>query len=704
MSKTILVVEDDENVQRFLTDLLEDEGFDVVCEKDGEWALRALARRDFDFVILDVLLPGISGFQVAERIRQGERRPQVPILMISGIYRGGRHRKDSIERYRVVDYLDKPFAGSKVVDALRATFGKQYPDRASREKQRAAADVVPAESLADRFSHAEQNEVEASAREHFQGGKVARGTLQQTPFAVTLAQLYRWRATGALLLRRGKLKKIVYFKEGYPTYVKSNVLAECLGKVMLRERLITATECEESIRTMKSSQRQQGTVLIEMGCISPHNLVYALELQLQTKLFDIFSWTDGDFQFNPRSVPPSEIIELDMTPATIIFEGIKRTCDEDRLLSMLREHMDSYLVVHPDPLQRFQEMDLTPDERRFVALIDGKKTLAQILDKDLLPRTRALALASALVAAQMVQPQPRSAAKREKLEPTMPPVPPPLSQRLKPVSPEGGRLGPPPLSMPPPLSPRLAAASEPQREASLREQLARKAKEMRRMNYFEVLGVSKTATSDEVRKAYYALARDYHPDKHFGNASADVRALADQIYSMINSAWEVLSNAKDRTAYEADLASGLKQGPTDEVSRILAAESKFQEGESLLKKREYGRAAEAFRDALGRYDEEGEFHAYLGWALFQSDPNNQAVQRQAEDHIARGIDLNPKVDKAYLFLGNIYKATGRPLEAEEQFEKAIKCNPDCTDALRELKLIEQTRAREKKGLFTDPPA
>src|SRR5512137_1117055 len=103
MSKTILVVEDDENVQKFLTDLLENEGFDVVCEKDGEWALRALARRDFDFVILDILLPGINGFQVAERIRQGERRQDIPILIISGIYRGGRHRKEAIEHYQVVD-------------------------------------------------------------------------------------------------------------------------------------------------------------------------------------------------------------------------------------------------------------------------------------------------------------------------------------------------------------------------------------------------------------------------------------------------------------------------------------------------------------------------------------------------------------------------------------------------------------------------
>ncbi len=82
---------------------------------------------------------------------------------------------------------------------------------------------------------------------------------------------------------------------------------------------------------MKAEGRQQGTVLIEMGCISPHNLRYALELQLRLKLLDVFGWTRGEYQFNPRASPPPETVRLEMSPAAIIYEGLRRTFDQKRL-------------------------------------------------------------------------------------------------------------------------------------------------------------------------------------------------------------------------------------------------------------------------------------------------------------------------------------------------------------------------------------
>ena len=62
------------------------------------------------------------------------------------------------------------------------------------------------------------------------------------------------------------------------------------------------------------------------------------------------------------------------------------------------------------------------------------------------------------------------------------------------------------------------------------------------------------------------------------------------------------------------------------------------------------------------------------------------ARRFGIDHYA-AVSLNPKLDKSYLFLGYIHKATGRADKAEKQFEKAIQCNPDCTEALRELRLL-----------------
>ena len=131
------------------------------------------------------------------------------------------------------------------------------------------------------------------------------------------------------------MKKIVFFRGGVPESVKSNRLSECLGRVMVRERMISEADCEESLKRMKTSGRQQGTVLIEMGCISPHNLRYALELQLRLKLLEVFGWTRGEYQFNPRAQPPSETVRLQMSTAAIVHEGVKRSYDATRLQTAL---------------------------------------------------------------------------------------------------------------------------------------------------------------------------------------------------------------------------------------------------------------------------------------------------------------------------------------------------------------------------------
>src|SRR5690606_24439892 len=129
-----------------------------------------------------------------------------------------------------------------------------------------------ADPLAGPDTTKERDEVERQAQ-HFRNARTARGNLKHKRFPEVLSQLYRWRATGALLLKHERVKKIVYLKDGYPIFVKSNLLSECLGRVLVRERMITEAECEESLEAMKKRKRQQGTMLIEMGIISPHNLV-----------------------------------------------------------------------------------------------------------------------------------------------------------------------------------------------------------------------------------------------------------------------------------------------------------------------------------------------------------------------------------------------------------------------------------------------
>ncbi len=707
MSKTILVVEDDKSVQKVLQDILEQEGFDVLSEKDGDWALRSFESRDIDFVILDILIPVMNGFQVAEKIRKLPKGKNIPILMISGIYRGVNHREEAMRRYGAVEYLDKPINPEDVLEILQDHFGQQYPSAVAARAEREAIERESPERYASPESHQETEEVEERSRDF---ASVARkGNLSDKSFAELLSEFYQEKANGALLLRRNKLKKIVYFKNGYPTFVKSNLLNECLGKVMVKEKMITEGECEESIQMMKESKRQQGTVLIEMGCISPHNLQYALEMQLQVKLFDIFGWEDGDYQYNPKTSAPPTTVSLDGSTAALIYEGVRRKYSTKRLRMLLDEFLDDYIVPHPDPLFRFQDMDLDDDEEKFVSRLDGSMTLRQILDLGM-SRDKVYKIVYALRCAGMItfanEPQKDVQAGPPSTPP--PPLPPKAKRRKKSKSKNSikdeadeivkGRLtqrGGVPV---PSLLDKPAKDLSPE-ERSTREQLAREVMEMKKKDYFEVLGVSKSASTEEIKKAYFSLAKQFHPDRLYSEASAEVRNLAEELFGLISEASEVLSDEKQRERYLDELSSGAKRHVSSEVSKILTAEGVFQKGEVALRKRDYDKARRLFGEAVKLCPDEGEFHAFLGWSLFQSDPKDEDIVSEARDELNQAISLNPKVDKAYLFLGYIYKAMNYKEMAEHEFEKAIQCNPDCTEALRELRLISMRRKKKKKGGF-----
>ena len=102
--------------------------------------------------------------------------------------------------------------------------------------------------------------------------------------------------------------------------------------------------------------------------------------------------------------------------------------------------------------------------------------------------------------------------------------------------------------------------------------------------------------------------------------------------------------------------------------------------------------------ALEAYSGEGEYHAHYGWALYLSYPSDPSMVEEAMEHVRRGIKLASHREKPYLFLGRLYKATGRVGMAECMFTRAVQIQPECVEGLRELRLISMRR-KKSKGLI-----
>ena len=181
------------------------------------------------------------------------------------------------------------------------------------------------------------------------------------------------------------------------------------------------------------------------------------------------------------------------------------------------------------------------------------------------------------------------------------------------------------------------------------------------------------------------MAQEHHPDRLGPDATAEVRAFAEDIFQQLSFAHDTLTDRHKRMEYELQLKAGTPRSDDDQVARILTAEQRFREGETLLREDQPEKAREAFAEAARLYPEEAEFHACLGWATWLSRKSGD----EANSHLDKALQLNPRIDRAYVFRGRIARALGRAKEAEAEFEKALMCNPACAEALYELRLAHQ---------------
>ena len=111
----ILIVEDEVAIADLEKDYLELSGFEVEVENDGTSGLARALAEDFDLFILDLMLPGIDGFEICKQIRE---KKNTPILMVSA-------KKDDIDKIRGLglgadDYVTKPFSPSELVARVKA--------------------------------------------------------------------------------------------------------------------------------------------------------------------------------------------------------------------------------------------------------------------------------------------------------------------------------------------------------------------------------------------------------------------------------------------------------------------------------------------------------------------------------------------------------------------------------------------------------
>ena len=211
--------------------------------------------------------------------------------------------------------------------------------------------------------------------------------------------------------------------------------------------------------------------------------------------------------------------------------------------------------------------------------------------------------------------------------------------------------------------------------------------ELHNQDLYHALGVASTASTDEIRRSYYALARRYHPD---------MKAKAEQVFARITEAYATLSDHEERNRYDGELQSHhAGHGASTASDTTDLARENFRRGRDELDRGRFAEALAFLMHACEQDPNRSEYFEYLG----ATQSRNPRLRKQAEESLLKAIALSPTNAGAYIQLAEIYERSGAADRAKEMYRKALAWDPDNPAAKRALEGDPPQARRGFLGFF-----
>jgi len=509
----------------------------------------------------------------------------------------------------------------------------------------------------------------------------ARGDFSKTPFGHVLIYISQRKLSGTLEIYDKNTWHAVYFNAGSPAKARLGTRIHTLGEILINEGVINEKQLESSVDDGGRNSSLIGSRLVEKGYIDPGTLITCLKNQLKEQLVYLFGLRAGPYGFfqgvnRLRDYAGEELIVTD--PYEILMEGLRKHGDAD-LLSPLISKIENrlfYIKEHPD-MGRF---NFTKPERRFCRnLSRGPASLDNLPLEEGIDDHGARVVLYALLATGFIKIG----------EPTVAPsVPPEDDSDLK----IPGVLD---------TKPSIAAVDESEMDEktlSIRNEVKAKALSMASQNYFEMLGVDVDAPQAKIRKAFFELAKKFHPDKCNTPMLQDLLELYDYIFTNISEAHNCLINPDSLERYKATLDPNAlsKEEEEKQVRAILYAEGSFQNALVAYKKRDFRKSKKLLEETLEKNPEHGDCIALYTWIRAMERGTKGKVEDLIRD-MEKALDLMPKSEQANFFMAMLLKRSGLLSEAVNYFEKTVEINPQNVDAAREIRLILKQSSMSPKA-------
>lgn len=666
----ILVVEDNAKVAGVLAEYLQKKDLATDVAVDSETALRYVAERAYDLLLVDVRLPQMSGDDLCRTIRASDRGGSVPIIMMSGFVK----EPDEIEQLKkelsLAAFITKPFTSDALFTQITAALNGPTSTASDRPDARR-----PSPSIT--------------------------GDLSRTPFEKVLLYLYRNRASGFLTLHRDQTTRRFVFLGGAPVDLDLTPSEDDLGNYLAHKNLISASELRVYEERRDSTRVDVRDLFIKMGCLSPERFQEEHRNFVHDRLIDCFGWRAGAVLFAGRPAffdddPPARAF----MPA-LFFRGFTAHQPTARVGSFLEEKGRLYPSKTVDFFNYQNHLaDELPGTQLF-DLIDGVSTCSGIvtaLDLDeaalvlfTLDYLQLLAYSPTPTRTSAVPDFPvRARSTRQTEQPEDVESFEDLGEELS-----GLAEGIDGLSAMAAAGPSETQGGE---RSSLELDLQKRWEELKDKNYYEIFGMTQNSFSfDRLKSAYFDLTRAFGPEKFFAS-SGEVMELAEEFLSLVSNAYSTLSNVVSKENYDALLVS---KAPTGENEKKFYEQVQFQSGKVMLDQGQYESAEKTFTTCLTMNPDKPEYQVYLAVAIYHNPANrgNLASIKRAKDLVNKSL-MWEKTAIAYALKGTMLLDEGLNNLAEAEFQKALRLNPKNKTALKKLEEMRQKKEEdEKKGFF-----
>ena len=462
------------------------------------------------------------------------------------------------------------------------------------------------------------------------------GQLSEQPLAELIREISAKSLGGRLRLEHDRVHVVVYFDNGNIGYAASNLRTLRLREYLRKSDLVSEESLDERVPDLELLKR-----------LCANNLVSAAAAeQVQTKqVVDVLRlallWTEGDWEFESRS-RLEEQLKLELDIDTLLLEAARRL-PPDFVVSRFSDRTEVITPVS-EPLVN---NNLLPAEVFLLSRLDQPTSLRELIAVSGLGEKETLQLVYSLALAGVVQRQDWNSVLRDQK-----PGPPP-----RPVAPAAAPPEPP-------------VQREQPREIDLTDVESFLARVRTAQTHYEVLDVNREISAESLKKIYYQLARNYHPDR-FRKSHASLVTRLEAAFARIKQAYDTLRDDNLRANYNTKLAARKKAEP------VAARKAPAPQPEAVVEK-----MAEPGVPAT----ESAADRAQRGRML----AGNEKTRRAAEAELLAAIKLDPKNAEYRVMLAELYRDLGLKLRAKGEAERAVAADPNnrkARDLLQALKSV-----------------